>query len=394
MSSKEKNSAPPAGDGGDAGKKKGLLRRLSTLLLVLCVVLVVVVLTAMEDGRHFASLRRWLVYGEGSAAKDVYVYAADPSSRYGRLGEDCLLVVTPNTAQMCQDDGAILYDVSLNMASPQLSVGGQLAAVCDVGGDTLLVLDRSGVRRTLKTERGLVYYTARLNGGDYLAVTEQKSGYKASVSVYNASGDLAFHFDSYDNYISDAVVTGDCRSVVMVSLDTQDGAFASRLLVYDLESARLVSSTAVRDGLVMELACNGDRLLSLCDKRFTMTTLSGELLLDRPYGNLYLHDCALSGGDFCALLLGRYQAGNICTLTTYDLDGRELASLELTEEVLDMSAAGESLAVLYGESLVVYDRELQEKARLESTDYAGQVRMESDGAVLLISGTSAWRFLP
>ena len=50
--------------------------------------------------------------------------------------------------------------------------------------------------------------------------------------------------------------------------------------------------------------------------------------------------------------------------------------------------------MLYGESLVVYDRELQEKARLDSTDYAGQVRMESDGTVLLIAGTSAWRFLP
>lgn len=59
-----------------------------------------------------------------------------------------------------------------------------------------------------------------------------------------------------------------------------------------------------------------------------------------------------------------------------------------------MSAAGDSLAVLYGESLVVYDRELQERARLASTDYAGQVRMEEDGTVLLISGTSAWRFLP
>lgn len=374
-------------------EKKGLFRRLSTLGLVLCAVLAVVVLTTMEDGRHFASLRRWLMYGESSATRDVYIYASDPGNRYGRLG-DCLLVVSPNTAQVCLDDGTMIYDLSLNMASPQLSVGTRLAAVCDVGGDTLYVLDEGGVRRTLKTERGLCYYTARLNAGDYLAVTEQKAGYKASVSVYDANGEIVFHFDSYDNYISDAVVTPDCRSVVMVSLSAQDGVFASELMSFDLASAQQVGSTVLRDGLVQDFSCNGDRILSLCDKRFTITSLAGEKLLDRPYGNLYLHRYALTGDDFSALLLGRYQSGNICTLTTYDLDGRELASLELTEEVLDLSALGDSLAVLYGESLVVYDRELQEKARLDSTDYAGQVRMESDGTVLLIAGTSAWRFLP
>ena len=60
-------------------------------------------------------------------------------------------------------------------------------------------------------------------------------------------------------------------------------------------------------------------LLSLCDKRLSITTLAGETLLDLPYGNLYLHDYALTGEDFCALLLGQYQSGNVCTLTTYDL---------------------------------------------------------------------------
>ena len=39
-------------------KKKGLFSRILTLLLVLCLVLAAVVLTTMEDGSHFASLRR------------------------------------------------------------------------------------------------------------------------------------------------------------------------------------------------------------------------------------------------------------------------------------------------------------------------------------------------
>ena len=386
------NKGNRAGE-GPAKKKGGLLRRMGTLALVLCAVLAVVVLTTMEDGRHFASLRRWLMYGESSGSRDVYVYAADPANRYGRVG-DSLLVVSPNTAQMIGDDGAIAFEQRLNMSSPQLTVGARQAAVCDVGGDTLYLMDQSGVRRTMSTEKGLCYYSARLNGSDYLAVTEQKSGYKATVSVYGSQGELKFHFDSYDNYISDAAVTEDCRSVVMVSLETQEGTFAARLLAYSLDTAEQIGSAVIRDGLALDIRCVKNRVLSLCDKRFVITSLDGETLLDRAYGNLYLHDYALTGDGFCALLLGRYQAGNICTLTPYDLDGKELASLPLTEEVLDISAAGSYLAVLYGNSVVVYNKDLTEHARMEGTDYAGQVEMEDDGTVLLIAGASAWRFLP
>jgi hypothetical protein len=95
-----------------------------------------------------------------------------------------------------------------------------------------------------------------------------------------------------------------------------------------------------------------------------------------------------------ALLLGRYQSGNVYELTTFDLAGQTIAAIEITEEVLDLSACGEYLAVLYSNSLVIYTRDLVEHARLEGTDYAGHVRMEEDGTALVIAGSSAWRFLP
>ena len=383
----------PAPDQEPPKKKKSILRRMLALLLAAAFVLGAAALTTMEDGRHFAALRRWLMYGEGSTTKDTYAYAPNTANRYELLG-DSLLVVSPNTAQLLQDDGSMLYSLSLQMTNPQLSVGKKLASICDVGGDTIYLLDGTGVQRTLHKDGGLCYYSARLNSSDYLAVIEQKNGYKASASVYDGAGELLFNFDSYDNYLSDAVVTADGRYAAVVSLEPENGIFASRLRVYDLATGELKSSASIRDGLVLELAVNGGRLLSLCDKRFTITSLDGESLLDQAYGNLYLNNYALGGRDFCALLLGRYQAGNISTLTTYDLNGNVIASLDLTEEVLDISAAGNYLAVLHGESLAVYDRELNERARLEDTGYAAQIRVQEDGSVLMISGASAWSFLP
>lgn len=377
---------------GEKPKHSGL-RSLPKLLLLLAVVLVVVVLTSMEDGNHFASLRRWLMYGDSGTGQNYYTYVADGNNRFALLGED-LLVTNQNTVQLLSDDGTIRYSLSVSMTTPMVSVGGDVAAVCDVGGSSLYLLDETGTRREMTLSSGLRYYSARLNSAGWLAVTEEKNGYKASISVYNSSGELVFSFDSYDSYITDALVTEDCRSVVAVSLAPQDSVFSSTLLVYDLSEAVLTASCPIRDGLPMDITCTGDELLALCDTRLAIADLEGNTILDYPYGSMYLHDYAFGGKDFCALLLGKYKAGNICELTTFDLEGQQIASLEVTEEVLDLSAAGNYLAVLYSDSLVIYTRDLQEHARLDGTDYAGHVIMEPGGTAMVITGTAAWRFLP
>lgn len=50
--------------------------------------------------------------------------------------------------------------------------------------------------------------------------------------------------------------------------------------------------------------------------------------------------------------------------------------------------------MLYSDSLVLYTRDLQEHSRLEDTGYAGRVLMEDSGTAVVISASSAWRFLP
>ena len=232
--SKQKQDA--AGEKARRVAPKGL----SKLLLLLAVVLVVVVLTTMEDGNHFASLRRWLMYGDSGTGQNYYTYAADSGNRFALLGED-LLVVNQNAIQLLEDDGSIRYNLPVSVVEPMVSVGGGTAAVCDVGGSSLYLLDKTGVRRELTLSGGLRYYSARLNSAGWLAVTEEKNGYKASISVYNSSGELVFSFDSYDSYITDALVTEDCRYVAAVSLDPQESVFSSTLRIYDLSEALLAA---------------------------------------------------------------------------------------------------------------------------------------------------------
>ncbi|MBR2894244.1 MAG: hypothetical protein IKC03_01120 [Oscillospiraceae bacterium] len=374
-------------------KKRGFFRRTLMLLSILTVVLIAAVFSTMEDGNYFSALRRWLMYGDSAQTQNLYTYASHQNNQCVLLGDD-LLVVNPNNIQLIRQDGTVLYDLQTSMNTPMVSVGSKLAAVCDVGGSTVYVLNRSGLVWTHTASTGQICYSSCMNDSDYLAVTEQKSGYKTSVTVYNTSGEPIFRFDSHDNYLGDAVVTNDGKHLIVTALEAKGGSFLSNFIVYDLTSAERISTTALYDGLVLDLIMNKTGYIALCDRRLVISTSDGEQILNYAYGERYLHNYALTGNDFCTLLLGRYQSSNICQLVTFGMDGTQLATLELTEEVLDMDAAGDRLAVLYNDSLVIYDRTLNEIARLEGTDYAGQVQMNSNGTALLAAETSAWRFLP
>ena len=63
--------------------------------------------------------------------------------------------------------------------------------------------------------------------------------------------------------------------------------------------------------------------------------------------------------------------------------GRELASLDIDEEVMSLSAAGKYVAVLYQDHLTIYDKDLQEYAVLKDVSAAGTVLMRSDGSAVL-----------
>lgn len=389
---KNEQTAPQQGE-KNPKKKPSLFRRFLLLITILVIVLAVSVLSTMEDGDHFTALRRYLMYGNSAQTQDLYTYASHQNNLFEQL-EDELLVVNPQGIQILHQDGTKIYELQASMGAPVISVGTELAAVCDPQGDTVYVVSSTGLRWTHRSGDGLVCYCARMSSSDHLAVVEQKNGYKASVVVYDKKGTLIFRFDSHDSYLSDAVVTRDGKHLIVLALGENRGAFASTMIVYDLVTAQRIGEYTLPDALALDLSVAEDGTVLLCDNRLVIVSPNGEIKLDYAYGEYYLHNYALTGEDFCALLLGRYQSGNVCRLSTFSFDGELLATLELTEEVLDMSASGDRLAVLYADTLVLYDRTLTEIARLDDTEHAGSVRMNSDGTALLIAETFARRFLP
>ena len=372
-------------------KKRPRLRRFLMFFLALVAVLAVVLVAAWRDGTGFDALHRYFSYGDDQ--EENYTYDASSSNRFALLGER-LVVLSDTSLRLLDRGGEEIWSKQVKMNTPALASGGGRAVAYDVGGTELYVLDAEGLLLEMNADTEYPFLAATLNDEGWLAVTAEKQNYKGAVTVYNADMEEAFEFRSSDRFVTDGYVTDDCKYLAAVTLGQEAGVFVSNIVLYDLQSVDPIGDYDVSDGLVLAIGQQGDRLVTVADACLALADRDGEDLVRYDYDGTYLREYALEGDGFTALLLNRYRSGSVGKLVTVDTEGEEIASLEVREEVLGISAAGRYLGVLYLDRLVIYNQELQEYAVLNGISYARSVLMREDGTALLVGSQEAELFLP
>ncbi len=372
-------------------QKRG--RRFRPFLLVLAAVLALVTAGAYRDGTGFDAIRRRLNYGGAETGQVRYRYEISPKNRFAALGNR-LVVLSDVSVCLLDQNGGEAWSAPVNMANPAMAQGGGRVVAYDVGGTELYVLDENGEALHLTSDISSAFLSATLNRKGMLAVTAEKPGLKGSAVVYGDAMQELFAFNSSQRFLMDAYVTDDGGYLAAVVLGQEEGVFVSNVILYDLTQEAPLADYDVTGGLVLSIGQTGDYLATVSDTCLTFASLMGSVRAVYSYGGSFLRDYDLNGDGFAVLLLNQYQSGNVGRLVTVDDSGRELGSLDIRQEIRDISAAGRYLAVLYTDSLVVYNQDLQVYASLRGVDDAGGVLMRTDGTALLLGSDSAKLFLP
>lgn len=375
--------------------RRGLWKKIVVFAVVVAAVCGLVALVLFSDGLNLDSLRRWVKYmnvsGDGSYG--VYTFDSHSSNRYESFG-DGLAVASVSGLTVFDEQGEELFSLQKQMALPQLQVRGDLAMVYDVGGGSLLALHRQN-GEVLRLEENRAILDADLSDGGYLCTSSSASGYKSVLSVYNGSQNLIYRWLSSTTYIPLCTVSADGRWLAAVGLGQSGGAFESSLLLFRTDSEEIQRSVSLGSQLIYDLMFVGDKTIcAVGETSVRFLSLDGELLGSYAYEDRYLKDFTDGGDGFLTLAVNMYRAGNRYTLVTVDEKGRELASVYLGQEILDLSACGRYIAALTPEGLTVYTQSLSVYAETVDTGSATSVVMRKDGSVLLLGNGQGKLYLP
>ncbi len=377
-------------------KKPNVVLRLLTLLVTAFLILGAMVLVIYRDTVNVDTLKRWLTYQSmepGQAAPFPHAGGDKLSVAYLDSG-----VVTASAAgaHYYGLDGEPLAEAVLSMENPVLSASNTTAVVYDAGNQSLFAFRNGRQSFSLSLSGGADLLSARPNNSGWLAVTAQQSGYKGAVTVYDSRGIEVIQISLSSTFAVDAAVSPDGRTVAVVTIGQQGGAFFSRLLLYHVNQEEPFAQLELGSLSVLDMDFDEDLIWLVGEDRLLTVSLSseGETLQTYYISPNYLKGCSLGGDGFALVLTGRYRSGNADQAIIVDSAARAVQVLPLSNQILDYAAAGSYCALLTGTRLNIYDSTLTPYSSLDNALAARRLDLAPNGSALLANGQQAWLYIP
>jgi hypothetical protein len=212
--------------------------------------------------------------------------------------------------------------------------------------------------------------------------------------VYNPSFEEVLAIRLSSRYVSDAVVTPDCRGVYLVSPGQAEGAFENTLLYYTFSSKdEPTKEVSLGSNVVLSIRSAG-KCWILGDQSLMILDSSGVITATYDYDGQYLKMGSLQGDNFAALFLSISSSGNSGDLVTVGSDGKAYGSLTIEGQTLAMAAQGHDVGVLTTGK--IYTAPYRLGSYTEEANQTGirNLALYSDGSAALIGSSAVSLYFP
>ncbi len=391
--------AKRAGKKETKSKAKRILSRFLVALCTLILVVGAVLAVVYRDELNIDGLKRMVSYlslekDEDGQAEEIF-YDSDDTNCFAQL-DNALLVCSESIIQLFSQSGNTYISEVVTLENPTISADGAYAVVYDLGGTELYGIAGKQLAYT-QTADGTIL-NARMNANGYLTLITKQTGYKGVITVYDSKYRAKVQVSISSAYVMDALVSDDGKTLAVLTIGAEDNAFATLVSFYDVSTGELVdpSPYTISGGLAVDLQWQDEGVLLQMDNGIQYVTPDAGVTGSWVNDEGYLRGYAFSEPGYQVMIWSKYQTGYQGNLELVNQTGALLAEISVSQEVYSVSTAGNYIALLFTNQLIIYtyDEGLTQYASLVDTAGARQVIMRSDGSALLLGSESATLYVP
>ena len=314
---------------------------------------------------------------EGVIETSPYALDSSASQRFAVMDGGYLAVASGGGLQIFDENGSLVQREAVTMLQPALDAAGDYAAACDVGGTTLVTMDRKGNVKTTELTGAIIAVAAAPDG--WLAVVTEAQGSRGMVTVYDEKRTVVYEWYSGEDYVVNAALSGNHTLAVLCA-----GSGGSKVHVFTMDSEEEAGYFAA-DELLMDVFWTDDgKLAALSEKRLVFLDKHAVQTAEYAFGGLHLYDYSTGGDGLTTLALSAYRTGGTCTLVTLSPAGKVIGE-RTVDAVTSIAAHGKQILVRSGATLTLYNQQLEDMRALE-IDPLGvrDAQLLQSGRVLLI----------
>lgn len=397
MDEKKTETANASRQEGNAPEILRILLRILTLILTILLVLGGVLLVLNRDQLNLDSIKRYLTYralersDEGQGVE--FPIANEDGTVFAALG-DSMLACSSNRILLYSDSGNTYVDLETSISQPVVTTAEDYALVYDAGGSQLYLFSGRQMVFQYATQGDYALISAQVNRNGWLAVVEQSSGYKGSVTVYNAGHQPVVTENISSSFVMDAAVSPDNRQLAVLTVGQEELSFAGTLTMYNVSDGESTVSGVVSDTPALEMRWDDSGIWLQEQSGVRLVSSDCQVVGQWEDESLYLRGYSLQGSGFAVEYFSRSRAGSVGQVVVVDDQGNVTGTLDVGEEVLSITAAGRYIALLTNSRLTIYTSDLTEYAAVENDNGILRALARADGTAVLVMEETANVFLP
>ncbi len=299
-------------------------------------------------------------------------------------------IVARNTTVSCVDsDMNNIWTIQQSNSAPVIKTEGRysLTYSFDVPG---AVLTRDGEDLKLAVETNVIGGSVNRNG--YCVLITREKGYKAQLIVYSPEGEVIYKWHSADNYIIDAAVSYDNRTLAVATVDFTKDTASGGLMYFNFSQDKPFAGQVLENNVIMEIEYTGkNSLLAVGDMGAAVFDGVGEKLFEYSYDGKKLTNFDIGTDD--SLVLALNESDSVLDDTEIKILNKKLGE----KGVYTAEGAVSCIDSVNGKVLLVTDRRLtlvssrgNQIRKLETNkDIKSAVLFGNGNDVLMASGSSA-----
>ena len=236
--------------------------------------------------------------------------------------------------------------------SPVMKLSGTRTLIYNLGGTGYQVESASKTLKTGNMEKDILAGDICSNGR-YALVTEEK-GYTSLLTVWLEDNTEQYRFEFADFYITSLSLNRDGTKAAASGISAQNGGLVSVVYLFDFSQETETAKLLYPDTLILDVEyCENGTVIAIGDSSASFISGDGSAHTEFSYGSQQLTDYIVDSGR---LYLGfsPYSGAQTGTVAVVDSNGQAVQSFSFQTSVESVSAYGDIVGVLAGQTVYAY----------------------------------------
>lgn len=366
-------------------------RRTSRYVFAFCVILFAVLVFVFRDK---IEIRKWLnsvdtFFGKSVSAQNIELSYDSASSASADYYQEFIAILGNKDLTFYNSEAKAEYKQSINMNNPVLRCYDKYVLAYDCGGNELYVTNSYKVIHSEKFDNAII--SARLSKDNHMVVITKMKNYKAAVTVYSSSYKELYRVLCSSEYVSDADVSNDGKSLAVAVYEGEYGTIKSAVKIYDMKSENCKSVIDNIDGLILSVDYKAaGRIHIITQSGYYVSTdgQTAEPVLD--FGNMYLDYFDITGDKSAVIVLDGRMLGKGTELYMFNAYGAQTGYLTFDSDINCFDKTDDFVFVGLLNSLEVYNYDGEQTDTMDIAESTEKIIASNEGKLVVFEAGNVY----